>query len=114
MLGGPGADTVEAIASQAVGSRDRRSRCLWLEWLAPWFVDRLQPYPVRGCVDQQMMFAQGCYQRRDPVGSNARVGGHGIHGLGVPAPVQAFRDGDLGVAESVQDDSGVGVQAQLE
>src|SRR6185295_19397391 len=53
-------------------------------------------------------------QARQPTSGHPCCGGHGIQGAQVQASVQAFCHGDLGVSQPVQDDSGAGVQTELE
>jgi len=59
-------------------------------------------------VDQEVVFVQRRDQGRQSTGGYPGGGRPGIQGVGVHAAVETLHHGDLGVAEPVQDDSGVG------
>jgi len=111
VLGGSGGDMVKAVAWQPVGLRN--GACVRAEQAASRLVDRGQPGPLSGSLDQQMMRVQGRNQGRQTVGRHTCAGGHGIQGADIQASIQSLDDRDLCLAEPVQDDPGVGAQAQL-
>jgi hypothetical protein len=82
--------------------------------MASRLVDPGQAGTVRVGVDQQMMLVQSRDQGRQPTGGYPGGGRSGIQGVDVQAAVKTLHNGDLGVTEPVQDDSGVGAHAELE
>ena len=101
-----------AVAGQLVGGREgvgvRTQRG------PPHLAEVAEQGPVGRQVEQEMALAQRLEEPGDPSGRDARADGHGVQAGQVEAAVEPGDEGDLGLAQLLEDDTRVGGQSDLQ